>query len=387
MIPPEEEIVLPARWLLVGLLLILILVMILMLARPVRGPRDPVALLPTPTGPATPTVAPTLTPTPMIAPTVVVVCGLPQTSLPRPAGANRRGVHWCPATRHTTASTDRLVAAARDLQLKWAVVVFGLDSWNFQDPYAGEDAHLIRALQAAGIMPIVRLDGQVGADDLPAFQRQVQALSKLGVDYFQIGNEPNRADENGGRQPDPAAYVRWWLPRARVVVQNGGYPGLGALDPGSEYGDYAFLRTTLTRLRDGEACGVLSRTWLSTHLYLLGPLNANYVASEGGFARHRAYDAITRGVLGYGLLQIATEAGVSSLRQDWQGDPEGVAQRQSEQLAQAYQTLSSVPAYFLAFNPWLLANLFCDSVGNPTFEYSVFLDRNSAARPVVAQVR
>ena len=89
----------------------------------------------------------------------------------------------------------------------------------------------------------------------------------------------------------------------RVVVQNGGYPGLGALDPGSEYGDYAFLRTTLTRLRDGEACGVLSRTWLSTHLYLLGPLNANYVASEGGFARYRAYDAITRGVLGYGLLQ------------------------------------------------------------------------------------
>ncbi len=314
------------------------LVIWLLIAWPFLRPLPPVGPLPPRFSPATarplPTAAATSAaeqiPEPAVTGAAAGVCGAPQAALPRPADDNRRGVHWCPATRHATAPTERLIAEARALRLRWAVVVVGLDGWNFQEAHAREDAQLIQGLRAGGILPVVRLAGQVGADDLPAFQRQVTALRQAGAQYFQIGNEPNRSAENAGGQPDSAAYVRWWLPRARAVVAAGGYPGLGALDPGAPFGDYAFLRATLGQLRATAACRVLAHTWLVTHLYLLGPLDADYLTGENGLGRHRAYDAISREVLGYSLPQLATEAGISSLRlADWQGNPAGVAQRQA----------------------------------------------------------
>lgn len=372
------------------------LVILLLIAWPFLRPLPPVGPLPPLFSTATPLPLPTAaatsaaepTPEPAVTATAAAVCGAPPAALPRPAGDNRRGVHWCPATRHATAPTERLIAEARALRLQWAVVVIGLDDWNFAETHAREDAQLVQGLRAAGILPIVRLAGQVGADDLPAFQRQVTTLRQLGVQYFQIGNEPNRRAENADGQPDPAAYVRWWLPRAQAVVAAGGYPGLGALDPGAPVGDYAFLRATLGQLRAAEACSVLARTWLATHLYLLGPLDADYLTSENGLGRHRAYDAISRAVLGYSLPQLATEAGISSLRlADWQGDPAGVAQRQAALLAGAYQALPGLPAYFVAFSPWLLANQFCDPGAPPAFEYGVFFDRAGNPQPIVAWVR
>ena len=213
-----------SRWLLLGGLLLIIVILTVVIAVQPARPSGRLVLLPTATSAATATARPVPV---TVSPPATPVCGLPQASWPRPAGDNGRGVHWCPSTRHATASTERLVGAARELHLKWVLLIVGLDSWNFQEQYVREDAALIRALQGAGIMPIVRLGGQVGADDLAAFRRQVQTLSKLGVRYYQIGNEPNRADENGGRPPDPVAYVQWWLPRAQIVTQLGGYPGLG----------------------------------------------------------------------------------------------------------------------------------------------------------------
>ena len=387
--PSKPTSALPWPWLVAsgGLVILFLIAWPFLRPRPTIGPLPPPFA--TPTVPVTP--APAAAQTPGAPPAQAIPagsCGLPQAALPRPAGDNRRGVHWCPATRHATAPTERLIAEARALRLKWAVVVVGLDGWNFQEAQAREDAQLVQGLRAAGIMPIVRLAGQVGAADLPALQRQVAALRQAGAQYFQIGNEPNRRDENAGGQPDPAAYVRWWLLRAQAVVAAGGYPGLGALDPGAPFGDYAFLRATLAQLRAAEACNVLARTWLATHLYLLGPLDANYLTGENGLGRHRAYDAISREVLGYSLPQLVTEAGISSLRlADWQGNPEGVALRQAELLAGAYQALPGLPGYFVAFSPWLLANQFCDPGANPSFEYGVYFDRGGNPRPVVAWLK
>lgn len=380
---PEPEIEIPLRWLLVALLLFGGGWLLLSGREAHRQPL-PVAFLATATPLAT--VTPPATATPAPTPTAVYACPAPQTAFPRPANGSRRGVHWCPSTNHVPAQTERLVAEARALRLQWAVVVIGLDAWNFQEPYVSGDAHLIRSLHAAGILPIVRLPGRVGDVDLAAFQRQVTALSRLGVRYFQIGNEPNRADENSTGRPDPAAYVRWWLPRAQIVLRAGGYPGFGALDPGGEYGDLVYLKQALLLLQ--EQCAVLARTWLSTHLYQLGPLTTNYVTSLSGFARQQAYAAVMQEVLGYSLPQIATEAGISSLRlADWQGDPRGVAQRQAELLAAAYAGLPGAPRELLAFNPWLLANLFCDPNGDPRFEYGAFFDRQGGAQPVVERLR
>ncbi|MBM4029109.1 MAG: hypothetical protein FJ280_27490, partial [Planctomycetes bacterium] len=79
-------------------------------------------------------------------------CGQP-IAFPRPPGDNGRGVHWCPATRHFKAATDRLVTEVVSMGLKWVVLVEGIDSWDFDHALREEDAYLIWHLQSQGIMP------------------------------------------------------------------------------------------------------------------------------------------------------------------------------------------------------------------------------------------
>jgi len=145
-------------------------------------------------------------------------CGQPIT-FPRPPGDNGRGVHWCPATRHSKAATDRLVSEVVSMGLKWVVLVEGIDSWDFDHALREEDAYLIWHLQSQGIMPIVRLKSEVGASDEKAFLDKARELRELGIHYFQIFNEPNRDDEWAVVGPrTPEAYMFHWLRRAKAIV-------------------------------------------------------------------------------------------------------------------------------------------------------------------------
>jgi len=322
-------------------------------------------------------------------------CGQPIT-FPRPPGDNGRGVHWCPATRHSKAATDRLVSEVVSMGLKWVVLVEGIDSWDFDHALREEDAYLIWHLQSQGIMPIVRLKSEVGASDEKAFLDKARELRELGIHYFQIFNEPNRDDEWAVVGPrTPEAYMFHWLRRAKAIVALGGLPGLGSLDPATDAGgprdDLVFLRRTLEILRQSNECDVIARTWIGVHNYVIVDFSDgyDYVSDENGFALFKAYDRLAREILGFSLPILATEGGMPADRVgDWHRDPRRTEELQAKWLCAAYQAMIRRPEYFYSFNPWVLANLLCEpKAADPRLEYGAFFDKDGAPKLVVRCLR
>jgi len=265
---------------------------------------------------------------------------LPIASFPRPANDNGRGLHWVPTVSQGADAVDRFVAEASAMNVKW--VTFLNDGANI-----GANDYLVKQLTAAGIEPVMRVytDGVKPVDgDLGAMVRHYKAL---GVDYFQLYNEPNHVVENAGQAPSVYRYLDAWIPAAKAVIANGGLPGFGALGPAGEADDLRFLADSITGLKARGEIDLLDTAWLAIHNYQ-GDLPLDDV---GGYSRYTAYADVLEKALGRVLPMVSTEGG-------------GFARTAADEAARtdavlaAYNHVASAaaPDYLFNYTYWVIAN-------------------------------
>ena len=123
---------------------------------------------------------------------------------------------------HTIRADDRILSLAAEAGFNWVVEVF---SWQEIEPVPGEyhwerTDWLVQACRYYGLRLAARLDHPpewafsqdksgppVDALAYARFARTVAQRYRGRVQAYIIWNEPNLAQEWGGRPPDPAAYV------------------------------------------------------------------------------------------------------------------------------------------------------------------------------------
>ncbi len=220
---------------------------------------------------------------------------------PRPADDTGRGIHWVPTNKSSNETVDRFVGEARDMKASW--VVFLNDGAQ-----VGDNDYLVKKLTQSGIEPVMRIYssgvGSISGD----IEGMVRHYKEMGVNYFQIFNEPNLAVENRGEKPDVNRYLDNWIPLARRVSVAGGLPGFGALAPGGDVDDLAFLRDSLKGIKVRGASDTLDHAWLSMHNYA-GNRPVADTSDSNGFLKFRWYDRIVRETIGRPLPVIGTEGG------------------------------------------------------------------------------
>ena len=281
---------------------------------------------------------------------------------PRPLNDNGRGLHWIPTTASSNEAVDRFVDEAKGMHASW--VVFLNDGAN-----VGQNDYLVKKLVGAGIEPIMRIyTPDVGpvTGDVEGMVRHYRAL---GVDYFQVLNEPNLRDENGGQTPSVDRYLDNWIPTARKVAAAGGLPGFGALSPTGDVDDVQFLRDALDGLKARGATDTLGHGWLALHNYTQGkPLQSDL----NGFMKFRWYDEVIRAKLGRSLPIIGTEGGTTN------------GNRDVDVSAMRYMEGHHEP-YFFTNTLWVIANK-AGGGHDPEWEKHALI-RDDATSPVVDALR
>jgi hypothetical protein len=232
------------------------------------------------------------------------------------------------------------------MKVKWAVILNDGTDMSKND-------YLVNKLVANGIEPVMRVftSGlQPVSGDLGAM---VQHYKTLGVDYFQLYNEPNHPIENDGGTPDVNKYLDLWIPAAKTVIENGGLPGFGALSPGgSEPGsegradDRDFLRSALQGIKARGETAVLDRAWLSAHNYM----GDRPIANPDGLLRVEQYDQIINEELGRSMPIVGTEGGSYTV-----GSVPEAVQTSLVTSAMRYMQTSPDP-YNFAYSYWVIAN-------------------------------
>ncbi|MCB0210188.1 MAG: hypothetical protein KDJ52_12700 [Anaerolineae bacterium] len=258
---------------------------------------------------------------------------------PRPPADNGQGVHWIPTVSQSPEVVDRFVNEAVSMGMKW--VLFLNEGTDI-----GANDYLVKKLTKAGIEPIMRIYTPGLTPIKGDIKEMVQHYKNLGVDYFQIYNEPNLMVETGGQYPNVDHYLDLWTTAARQVIDAGGLPGFGALSPQGEMDDRSFLQQTLVGLKKRGLTHLLDRSWLSMHNYT-GPRPLN---DPDGFMRFRQYDAIIKALLGRSLPIIGTEGGTHIT--------EHVSEeKQIDMVTNAYKYMREQrEPYNFAYTYWILAN-------------------------------
>lgn len=320
---------------------------------------------------------------------------------PRPANDNGRGIHYAPTTLGQAPEViDRLVGELLELNIKW-VKIMQADIAKVEDPY------LIEQLVANDIEPIMRVYKPYN-DPYENLAPLVTEARKIGVNYFELYNEPNIAGFPGGWRDGEKISVermlKLWIPAAETVKQGGGYPGLPALTPGGDYEDMKFLAEFLDGLKERKRTDLLEKAWIPLHNYFLNhpldypadpvnlhspPLTEAEIKERGlsdyhvqtinnaraqekvkktyrigetiyedsnGFKKFEAYGKIFFDRFGYYIPIISTEGG--AIAGDFQDPryPPVTAEDVTDLTVNAYRAMLNAPAYYFAFTPWLLAN-------------------------------
>lgn len=267
---------------------------------------------------------------------------------PRPLGDNGRGMHWVPTTSSSKEVVDRFVGEARDMKIKWMVILNdGTD--------ATKNDYLVSKLVENGIMPIMRVYTHNGRPITGDLAGMVRHYKSLGVSYFQLYNEPNNNGENPDGVPNVDRYLDKWIPAAKIVAENGGLPGFGALSPGGNVDDLEFLRAALERVKQRGEVGVFDKAWVALHNYAFNrPID--YDEDSNGFLKFRWYDEIIRQAIGRSLPIISTEGGTHTGIDHDKDYPVVDEGRQAETLVNAYRYMSHAEPYYLAYSHWVIAN-------------------------------
>lgn len=340
---------------------------------------------------------------------------LPLADYPRPPNDNGWGVHFSPAAaRIEPHIVDFFVPELQKMGIKWTVVL--------NDGTTPKQDELIDRLIGAGIEPIVRIhlkyNDPLSPDALGHF---VRYYTNRGVHYFQLYNEPNLEGEAGGWRPGEQISVQkmvdLWVPAARIVRQNGGYPGTPPLAPGGHYDDLTYYRQFLDQIKQRGDADVFEGAWIAIHNYGLNhpfdypeePVNllsepvsekelAIYGLStsdvdveelnkwrrldrspnrpDGGqhkgdtifqdsnaFRKFEAYHREFVQRFGFELPIIATEGGWLLGKNQDKRYPAVTVQAQTTWTLRGYEyMLDQAPDYFFAFAPWLVANFAANGV-------------------------
>jgi hypothetical protein len=269
---------------------------------------------------------------------------------PRPEGDNGRGIHWVPTGKQPPEAIDRFVREASEMKIKW--VTFLND-----DSSIGANDYLVKQLVDHGIMPVMRVytpNGRPIQGDLGAMVRHYKAL---GVEYFQLYNEPNNNGENVDGKPNVDRYLDQWTAAAKVVAANGGHPGFGALSPGGNVDDLKFLDDSLAGLKRRGQLNLLNQAWIPLHNYSFNR-PVDYVGDQHSYLKFRLYNDIIQRHLGRSLPMIGTEggthAGVDFDKRYPAVDEASQVQRVTD--AYRYMAKSDREPYYFAFSYWIIAN-------------------------------
>lgn len=267
---------------------------------------------------------------------------------PRPQGDNGRGMHWVPITSTASDVVDRFVKEAREMKIKWMVILN-------DDANVGANDYLVKRLVANGIMPIMRIYTPGGRPIQGDVEALVNHYRQLGVQYYQLYNEPNLNVESPNGVPNVDEYLDRWIPAAKKVAKAGGLPGLGALSPGGNFDDIEFLKQTLDRIKQRGEIRVLDNAWLSMHNYTLNhPLD--YSKDSNGFLKFRWYDSIVREKLGRQMPIISTEGGTHIGSADDKTFPPIDEAKQVDMVTGAFRYMKNREPYNFAYTYWLIAN-------------------------------
>ncbi len=227
---------------------------------------------------------------------------------PRPSRSDRSGVlNWNSVTPPTGRELENIVTEARHRKVGWVTFV--------ADPeYPQDYIDLADRLTDAGIQPVARVQDPEG--DLPVrdVRALVQELKGHGVHYFQLFDGANVTVETPDGHVDVREYADRWLPAARAVVEAGGLPGVGALDPHGDYDDRGFMRQLLGVVKERGGTDIMGQSWLALRGETAGTVATS---SDVGDLADRAswFDRINRRELGRSLPILAT------------GDPAGRPER------------------------------------------------------------
>ena len=257
---------------------------------------------------------------------------------PHPPDDNGRGMHWIPTVGSSPEVVDKFVAELKAMHIKW--VTFLNDGAS-----TGGNDYLVQQLKANGMEPVLRvytpglqpISGDLGA--------MVRHYKELGVDYFQLYNEPNHSVENDGANPDVNRYLDLWIPAARTVAENGGLPGFGALSPGGQAADTDFLAQALDGLKARGETILLDHACLSIH-NCQGDRNVN---DPAGFARFQVYANTLQDKLGRLMPMIGTEGGTFT------NSPADEPHR-IQLVTDAYRYMAHREPYNFAYSYWVVAN-------------------------------
>ncbi len=234
-----------------------------------------------------------------------------------------------------------------------------------------QNDYLVQRLVANGIEPVMRIYTpglQPVAGDLGGLVRHYKSL---GVNYFQLYNEPNHEVENDGKAPGVNRYLDLWIPAAKVVAENGGLPGFGALSPGGPEAasplradDRDFLRAALQGIKARGETAVLDKAWLSAHNYM----GEKPLSNSDGLLRVQQYDSILNKELGRSMPIIGTEGGSFVIGLVTEADQTSLVTS-----AMQYMKDSRQP-YNFAYTYWVIAN----SLGggrDPAWEWQALYQR------------
>jgi hypothetical protein len=269
---------------------------------------------------------------------------------PRPPRDNGRGIHWVPVGTQSREHVDRLVREAREMKLSW--VTFLND-----DSAVGTNDYLVQQLVANGIMPVMRVytpSGRPIEGDLGAMVRHYRAL---GVQYFQLYNEPNNNGENVDGTPNVERYLDQWTAAARTVVANGGLPGFGALSPGGNMDDLTFLDQALAGLKRRGQLHLLNTAWFALHNYTFNR-PVEFTGDQHSYLKFRLYDDIIRRHLGRSLPMIGTEGGTHPGNDFDKRYPVVDEARQAQLVLDGYRYMERPDRepYYFAYTYWIIAN-------------------------------
>ena len=329
----------------------------------------------------------------------------PLAAYPRPPDDNGRGIHWVPTNQTLDpAVVDYFIEELKAMNIKW--VKFLQD-----DLPTVTDVYLIEQLVAHDMEPVLRVFKPINEpyQHLPELVPQARAL---GVDYFELYNEPNVAGPAGGWPEDAPINVEQmidlWILAAHDVHAAGGYPSLPPLAGGGTMDDMLFLQQFLDGLRARGQADLLPGAWIPVHNYFLNhpldyptdPVNVDDIllteaeiaeheltteqveainqarriaklpreqggfwvgntidADSNAFGKFEAYANIFYSRFGYYLPLIGTEGGsIIGSAEDPRYPPVREADFTQLTLGAYHAMLDEVPAYFFAHTPWLLAN-------------------------------
>lgn len=362
---------------------------------------------------------------------------LPLSAYPRPPQDNGLGIHWSTNPYGQSHEiVDYFVAEMAAMGIKW--VKFLNDGTDGR-----HNEYLIEQLVAHGMMPVMRIYQKCNKPlDLGSLRRLVQHYRPKGVFYYELYNEPELEGEAGGwchgEHPDPERMADMWVPAARVVQEEGGFPSLPSMFPPStkdpNWQDSFFIRF-LRRIKDTGNTHVLYRSWGAIHNYFLNhplrypydeanlkgtPLRPEEISryglspaeveainqaraiarrprAEGGyyvgstidednscFLQFLAYRNRFYEIFGFEIPLISTEGGATVGSSEDPRYPRVTPAIQAEMTVQALEyMLDEAPPYYFAFTTWLLAERAMDHF-NPTWEsWAWYKNREGDHLPVV----